>query len=157
MLWHHIWEGGGVMPHQSNSVHREDLLYAAAQPFITWKAHTQSEGASHCRARVWSWSKHMLPPVPTSLSHQRPAGYKKKNSKSKFPPCNPAPQITSSRLSLCLSLLQRAQRLAVINPSFVLGQSDRPTVLSQNIQGGMIWIFAPRAAQGHKGSQKNLD
>lgn len=77
-----------------------------------------------------------------------------KKYKSLFPPCNPALQPTSSFYFFSLPLLQRAQRLAVINPSFVLGQSDQPTVLSQNIEVEDS-DFAPRAAQG-RGGQKTL-
>lgn len=60
-------------------------------------------------------------------------------------PCNPASPAPAHVFLSPLPLLRGAQRLAVINPSFVLGQSDRPHCsLSQNIQEeDSDFFFAP--------------
>lgn len=50
---------------------------------------------------------------------------------SLFPLCAPAPQPTLSFLFLSLPLLQRAQRLALINPSFVL-RNQTGALFSEN-------------------------
>lgn len=125
-------------------------LIQALPPEGTQQGNTHQSVRGTCLELVKTHVLHCL--WSTQVFHSEVLEAKKQIQIS---PNNPALRPTSSFLFLSLPLLQRAQSLAVINPSFVLEQSDRPTVLSENIQEEDS-DFAPRAAQGHQAA-RNLD
>lgn len=128
----------------------------ALPPEGTQQCNTHQRRFPAWGTRVWSWSRHMSRTAsgPHKCSTRKSCRQK---TKSKFPHVTPlsgsrwvssfSPFICYKERNVCC--------LAVINPSFVLEQSDRPTVLSENrINKRRIWIFAPTSRT--QGGQKTL-
>lgn len=96
------------------------------------QGNTHTRGASQYEAaRVWKWSKHMCLSAFGPHKCSTAKSWRLKNQ-IQISPRNPNIQPTPSFLLLSLPLLHRTETLSVINPSFVLEQSDRFAVPSEN-------------------------
>lgn len=106
-------------------------------------------GFPYWGARVWSCSKHMSCVASGPLKYSTAKSWRQKN-KTKTPPMYPgAAAHTKFPLPPSSAVKKKKwQRLAVINPSFVLQKSEQPSVL-------WIWILHQKRRKGQEKARKS--